>query len=873
MVIRKREWFPQIGLRYAEWKRLLLEVFPPWAELLKSKTRIEGDQDNNLLPLDNKLSAQSQFKDKMKEFKQKTEEYLKIKWAMNNMEEILRDKRTLFILQDDQKYACRWGEIIDVLSLISFRATSTAVMVITTKSSQEAKEFCYPPHQEPIIYSLVPIYHDIVLDLIRHRQQQKATDQDNYFRPQILFDILDKCYPHEFCMKMFAHAVHANPNRRTKDMRKLHGVLVSQKHKSLNSKVERIFLFSYNDLPEEYKNCLLYLAIFPQGHNIRRSTLVVRWITEGLITKEDWPSAVRQAERCFDALVDRWFVCPVDMGAAGKVKSCMVLDRVHRLITKIAREEHIMETRLPTHLAMQFSIFCDLRLGVSDTMEDFLRQLSKSSRLLLFKMLDLEGCPSFKKNRRYLKDICSNILLLKYLSLMGTGISHLPKEINNLRDLEILDIRQAKFLDENATRDILLPKLKRLLAGHADASSSNSDTSTITWEEPLFYSVRIPCKVDKMPNMEVLSMVKLSQAAHQELENIRKLRHLRRLGVVIKYEDHFKYLLGAICSLEYLQSLSVTLDTDKGESIYPAKLCPKLESLTISGETRMQILPLLTKSSSELAKVSLSRTSLNQESFSVISEIPKLRCVRLRHNGYTEDVLMVKKDEFQNLNYFLVEGPNMDAIIFQNGAAPQLEKIVLSFTNISSISGVDHLPKLKEVELNGNKILLSLFYTANQITKVTLRGTMLKEVDLQVLARKPNMSYLVLLDRSFGEEKLAFNKDEFPKLRLLIVKCSTVTQVSFSDGSASWLQKIVWSFTKMESLSGISNLRKLKEVELNGDLVPNEVKEAIRNHTNILDFLHRKPQTQEQERGREAEEGDVARFPLLCWKSKVVVDD
>ncbi|CAN6276050.1 unnamed protein product [Urochloa humidicola] len=868
-------------LHHTQCERILREVFPSVKSASSRSAGLlpqdvmspgAGGQEDRETPLDTgKLGAQ--LMEKMDEITMKIEEQLEIKWMVDKIEEFLRLKRTLIILVDDQNYVCRWKEIRNALSLLRC-ATGSAMMMITTQSVQEVKDFCYPPY-EPIDYSLVDLYqyHDIVLKLTK-KQQQQANDEDDKYNPQIFRDILEKCHPHEFCMKMFAHALYANPNRRTEELRKLHGALVSQK--SLGYNAEKVFMFSYNDLPKEYKSCLLYLAIFPQGHNIRRSTLLGRWITEGLIVKEDWPNAVRQAERCFDALVDRWLVSPADIGPAGKVKSCMVADQVHKFITKIAKEEHIMETRLPHRLAHHFSIFCDLRLRGSDRIEDFLQQLSSSSRLLLFKMLDLEDPQCFKKNRPYLKDICNNILLLKYLSLRGTNITHLPQEINNLHDLEILDIRQTK-VPENATKNILLRQLKRLMVGYVDMSPSNY--------ERLSSSVRIPYRIDKMPNMEVLSNVTVSKAICQELKSIGKLQQLRKLGVVIdNKEHHLKYFIQAINKLhECLMSLSITLHTTKGEGAPSNKELPDLddtiqyfqspkllESLRISGVTeRVQLLPLLADGNEELGKVTLSCTSLNQKSLSVISKLPKLRCVRLGHKGYTQDKFIFSKFEFQNLNYFLVEGSNMTNIIFEDGAAPELEKIVLSFTDkLNMLSGVERLRKLKEVEMNGNKSLLPLFDSAHQIAKVTLRGTLLKQGDLQILARKPNLRCLVLLDESFEESQLILNKDEFAKLNLLIVKCPTITSICFSPGSAPWLRKVVWSFTKMV-LSGINNLRLLTELELNGELIPSEVKDDIKNHKNKIDFKQSKPQNQDHVRGYKEEEGEgVARFPLFCWKSR-----
>nr|CAB3464038.1 unnamed protein product [Digitaria exilis] len=663
-------------------------------------------------------------------------------------------------------------------------------------------------------------------DEVEEGDDEEGEEEDN--------NDLEEWELHEFSMKIFTHALYANPNRRSEELIKLQNTLQALP-KSFDILAKKMFMFSYNDLPKEYKSCLLYLAIFPKGQKIRRSTLIERWVTEGLILKEDWPSSVHQANRCFDALIRRWLVYPADIGATGKVKSCVVGDLVHGFITKIARKQHFVETRLSHHLARHFSIFNDLQLRSSDKIDMFFEDLYKSSRVSLLKVLDLEGCRCFGgKNQRYLKDICTKMLLLKYLSLRGTDITQLPNEINNLRELEVLDIRQTKVL-VSATTNILLLKLKRLLAG--DIGPSSGDVG----------SVHIPHRIGKMLKVEVLSNARALSS--DDLKDIGKLWQLRKLGLVIDDKDrHLGNLLEIISDLhECLCSLSITFPVAMPREDTPANLpdyiskrltnSPKiLESLSIRGTTlKGNLLPVIINGdNSKLTKVTLIRTLLNQNGLNILAKLPKLQCVRLRHITFTEHELTFKEEEFRCLKYLLVEGSGLTNITFEDGAARELEKLVLSFTGTMSISGAENLPNLEELELNYDSCstLLPSFDDAAQIAKLTLRGALLNQDALQVLAKKPNLRCLVLSGISFEgtENEITFKKDEFVWLNLLHVDCPSITKITFTTESAPRLEKIVWPSST--ALFGIDNLPRLKELEFKGYSLPKEVKDAIGKHKN-----------------------------------------
>ncbi|KAK8448368.1 hypothetical protein SEVIR_7G044300v4 [Setaria viridis] len=565
---------------------------------------------------------------------------------------------------------------------------------------------------------------------------------------EIIRKILTKRGGNFFSMEMFLRALYVNPKRPREQLQIL---LDSMTFGSIIA--THMILFCYNDLPSHYKSCLLYLSILfermylpsssPQDFRVKRTSIVRRWAAENLITRRDGLVATDEAERCFDELVAHGLVRPVDIGASGKVKTCTVHHRVLSFITKMARDEGLVDTDLPPDLACRLSIGNGIRLqqlqhhqmkhvkgaeqftgccwgsiherpipveGSEDSRcsmdmdytEAFLQSLQASPPLGLVEVLDLEGFKGLKK--QHLKDICDKVYQLKYLSIRNTDITELPKDIEKLRYLETLDIRQTK-IRTLTSKAVVLPKLMHLLAGNIEQQRDDSATRS---GGRSFSTVHIPPGIGSMTDLQILCHVEVSNSA-DELMEVGRLQQLRKLGVVLRGKEarlgHFlrviERLNECLCSLSLQIELTSSSDTPDLNMEKTAFSPPKfLESLTINGN--ITGLPRWIKELRQLSKITLCGTSLMDNAIRTLGELTALRCLRLWHKSYIEMRLTFKDDEFQNLKYFLVEGSDITAIHFENGAAPKLEKIVWAFTQLLSLSGVKNLPGLKEIELNGD---------------------------------------------------------------------------------------------------------------------------------------------------------------------------
>ncbi|KAG2649756.1 hypothetical protein PVAP13_1NG130400 [Panicum virgatum] len=647
----------------------------------------------------------------------------------------LRGKRFLITAANDPYGSVRAAvESACTTDLLSFPPGSAILVTTWLPPPREPP----PPYQVKNYLEIVYFFYDKAVMLV-------GGHGCDIVIKEILRKIMMRRGWNFYSMEMFLRALYMNPNRSREELQNLLDRLTPP------TIAERIMEYCYNDLPSHYKTCLLYLSILfgktnggesgsPMDSNVKRTTIVRRLVAENFITMRDERGATDEAERCVHDLLLRGLLRPVHVGADGKVKSCTVHHRVLAFITKMAQEEGLVDvgTQLPPDLACRLSIRngisrqqlqlveekkkkkkkhqkevpqsttrwkrlapmdssegSKLAVQVDDT-EAFLESLPISPPLGLLQVLDLEGFKGLR--RHHLRDICNKMFQLKYLSLRSTAVTELPKDIEKLRYLETLDIRQTR-IRTFTTKAIVLPKLVHLLAGQVENQGCGVKRFVST--------AHMPRGIGSMTDLQILCHVVVSSSA-DELVEVGRLQQLRKLGLVLRgKEARLSHFLRVIERLnESLRSLSVKIELNSSKtpdlSIGKMAFSPPrlLESLTING--RITGLPIWIKDLSALVKIALHGTSLMDNAIRMLGELVRLRCLRILHGSYIESRLIIKDGEFQNLNYLLVEGSEVTNIHFGSRAAPKLEKIVWAFTKMETISGIKRLESLKEIELHGD---------------------------------------------------------------------------------------------------------------------------------------------------------------------------
>uniref|UniRef100_A0A0E0LST1 Disease resistance R13L4/SHOC-2-like LRR domain-containing protein n=1 Tax=Oryza punctata TaxID=4537 RepID=A0A0E0LST1_ORYPU len=503
-----------------------------------------------------------------------------------------------------------------------------------------------------------------------------------------------------FAMKMFVRLVHVKPHR-TEEELDMYRKAISE-CKRLNKSVrQQMVMFCYNELPIKYRSCLLYLTVFPKDHRIRATSLVRRWIAEGLIATS---TAAGDGEKCF---LDVFFT----RGAAGYIKSFTLHQEVRESIARIATDVNFVEENLPPDLAHHLSIHNRIMLRGSRTVSAdsdsdskgivaLLPTLTASSQWQLLKVLRLQRVEE-ESSEENMQDI--------YLSLRSTDVTQLPRQIKHLQCLETLDIRETG-VQALSKKAIVLPRISLL-----DNNSCEEESSCTT--------VRTPLGIERMKDMEILSHVLVSNS-DTELAGIAQLLKLRKLGVLLRGEDVNKLLpdllrqIKTLCSC--LRSLSIRIidqpaggggggdnhDQQAVVVVDAAALTPApefIERLNITGLTH-GLPQFIQLQLNRLTKLTLTETYLAKQGLLILAN--KLNCLRslmLQQNSYTESELAFKEGEFRNLNSLLVGSSNITTIRFERGAGFWLRRIVWSFpTTAPCLFGVSHLIHLQEFELNGD---------------------------------------------------------------------------------------------------------------------------------------------------------------------------
>ncbi|XP_031273400.1 disease resistance protein RPM1-like [Pistacia vera] len=468
----------------------------------------------------------------------------------------------------------------------------------------------------------------------------------------------------------------------------------------------KVLLEGYCGLPHHLKSCLLYFGFFPESYPINCARLIRLWIAEGFVPYSKRHTSEQVAGECLADLINRSLVQVVETDFMGRPRYCRVHDLMHEIIlrkTEYLGFSHLMnrEHSNPSSKIRRISIQASADSVLESIKDSKIRSVSLFNvdrmpnsfmttlvvDFKLIKVLEFEDSPI-----EYLPEGVGNLFHLHYLSLKNTKVEVLPKSIGKLLNLETLNLKRT-LVTELPVEIKNLKKLRYLLIYRVGSSGR--------YEE-----VKVPMGFGSLLDLQKLGYV---EANWEVLKELRKLRHLRKLGIKITNGNE-KDLCACIGYLEKLISLSLRLASREEILDIESMTSPPhgLQSLFLRGN--MKKLPDWIFNLEYIVRIGLDLSGLTDDPMRVLQAMPNLLELRLWDTCHDKQ-LHFKEDWFPKLKILLLfDFEGVESMIIDKGAMPNLEKLnVGPWPQLKEFPiGIEHLRNLKFLEFNS--MLKKIYY-------------------------------------------------------------------------------------------------------------------------------------------------------------------
>ncbi|XP_075644273.1 disease resistance protein RPM1-like [Castanea sativa] len=467
--------------------------------------------------------------------------------------------------------------------------------------------------------------------------------------------------------------------------------------------VNKILSLSYEDLPYNLKSCFLYLGMYPEDYLINSARLIRQWIAEGFVKETGGKTLEQVSQEYLIELIHRNLVQVSNDDSDGKVRQCRLHDLLREIILQkmkdlsfcynFSKHESSFEG-LTRRMSVDGVSYAVLK-GFEDThihslLLFNLDELPKSymntfcANFKLLKVMDFEDAPL-----DCIPEDVGNLFHLRYLSLRSTKVKMLPKSIGKLRNLETLDLKHSLVFDIPVEIN-MLHKLRHLIAYHRN----NRIDFSLACEK----GVKIQKGIGCLKDLQKLYTVELNHGGVDLIEELGKLRQLRKLGIRNVSKETMKVLCASIEKMNHLQSLDIaSMREDEIIDLQSISSPPQcLQCLYIKG--RLEKLPDWIPKLQHLAKLMIFWSRLNEDPLEVIQNLPNLRELIFSHQAYNGGQLHFKVGGFPKLRELQLGCLySVHSLLIDEGALPLLEDLVMGLSPLLKEvpSGIQHLRNLK----------------------------------------------------------------------------------------------------------------------------------------------------------------------------------
>ena len=542
------------------------------------------------------------------------------------LKKYLEDKRYAIVFYDV------WGfQFWEFIKSVLPENSEGSRIVITTRNVDIVRESRF--HH---VYNLQPLPPESSRELFCKKAFQGSRCPSEL--EKISIDIVKRCAGLPLAIVAIGGALATKQNNKL-EWQKFNESLGSQLESNPRlESITKILSLSYNDLPHFLKPCFLYFAIFPEDYSINCAKLIRLWIAEGFVEGKKGMSFEQRAEEYLNELIHRSLVQLSEVDRGGRIRRCKVHDLMREIILKKAEELSFCHV-----LGDEDSSFNgkfrrgSVQKGTNTIAVETIHRNAQIHSLLLFdidavpmlltgisftnfkllKELDFEDAPLYS-----VPEDLGNLFHLRYLSLRGTKVKMLPKSIGKLQNLETLDLKHSP-MDALPVEITKLKKLRHILAY---SYQRNPEERFLTTR-----GVHIGEGIGSMLDLQKLCYVEANNGKGL-IEELGKLRQLRRLGIVNLMEEDEPNMCASISNMKYLESLVIFSKDDGILNLQTISDPPRyLRSLELHGGLSKlpEWLPVL----QNLVRVVLFNSRLSYDLMEVLQALPNLLRLFL-HNVY-----------------------------------------------------------------------------------------------------------------------------------------------------------------------------------------------------------------------------------------------
>ncbi|KAL7114931.1 hypothetical protein ACP275_04G151800 [Erythranthe tilingii] len=402
--------------------------------------------------------------------------------------------------------------------------------------------------------------------------------------------------------------------------------------------ISEVVALSYDILPDELKECFVYMGVFPEDYDIPAWILICLWIAEGLIEQKKDESLEETAEEYLNDLVNRNLLMVSKTNPMGENKTFLVHDVIHAFCISKAEEQNLFEEikpsdkgifPTPTAAAKKYHRVC-----FNSKLDNFFdSQGTEYPRVRSFLSFYVKH---EKLGQEYNTAIPDNFKLLRVLNSNTIICDVFPPTIDELTHLRYVTL----FVDVLTAIPESISKLRNLQTFRVDTNSTTVQMDANLWAMLWLrhFKTKATLVMGKQKegeggkNLQTLSTLSADSCTETVAKKASNMKELRVRGNLTTLLDGKNNFLQKLICLEKLKLMHVRLGIR-----LPKTNCfpPNLKRLT------------------------LRNTWLEWSDMSILAHIEKLQVLKLKQNAFTGKKWTVSC-KFSTLQYLLIAGANLE---------------------------------------------------------------------------------------------------------------------------------------------------------------------------------------------------------------------